>query len=135
MLFNTPLDNQTFPNPQPGYPSLDLLEMLTVVRINKATGRELVHAKVIEAMDNINRQLGQASLSLPLDADQQRFYKRAVAYEAAALIGEDALDFDTSSEGQIRGENGLSKTQSLRQRVDHAVADILGKPRNRIRLI
>lgn len=141
MLINSPLNNETFSNPDPAYPSLDLLELFAVVRINKATGAEVIASKVIEAMDTINRQLrdyqfnNASVINLPLDADRSRFYKRAVAYEAAALIGEDNLDYDTSSNGQIREESGLAKAQSLRRRVEHAIADMISKPRNRVRLI
>lgn len=135
MLFNSSLDDETFLNPDPDYPNMAMLEMFAVVRVNKATGREIIKSKVIEAMDNVNRQLANITLSFPLDANKARYYKRAVAYEAAALLGEDNLDFDTTTEGQIRGENGLTRTQSLRQRVDYAIADITGKPRQRVRLI
>ena len=135
MLFNSPLDDETFQNPNPAYPSLTMVEMITVVRVNQATGKDKIKSKVIEAMDTVNRQLVNKNLALPLDASKERFYKRAVAYEAAALLGEDDLDFDTTTEGQIRGENGLAKTQSLRRRVDYAIADITGKKRQRVRLI
>lgn len=135
MLFNSPLSDEIFQNPDQAYPNLAMLELLAIVRVNKATGRDIIQSKVIEAMDTINRQLSTKNLSFPLDTNKERYYKRAVAYEAAALIGEDSLDYDTTSDGQIRGENGLIKTQSLRRNVDYAIADITGKPRQRIRLI
>lgn len=75
-------------------------------------------------------------LLLKIESDMQiRKYRRAVCYEAAALICEDNLDFDTAAAGQTRGENQQAKAQSLRRIVNHTIADLTGKKRNRIKLV
>lgn len=132
MLLNVPLSNTDVPNPKPDYPSVGTRELLGTVRVDASKGEDTLAEKILLAMDTIN---GQVKFTEPLTTDQERLYKRAVCYEAAALLGEDNLDFDTTTAGQVRGENGLSKAQSLRRIVQHTIADLTGRPRNRIRLV
>ena len=58
-----------------------------------------------------------------------------MSYEAAALICEDNLDFDTTTTGQVRGENQREKADALRRIVQHTIADLTNRSRNRVRLI
>lgn len=133
MLVNVPLSpNTRVDNPIVGYPAITTLELVATVRVDKSFGEELLAEKIREAMDTINKQV--IFTNLPT-IDQIRFYKRAVCYEAAALIGEDNLDYDTASGGQIRGENGLTKSDVLRRKVQYAIADLTGRPRHRVKLI
>lgn len=132
MLLNVPLSNTNVPNPKLDYPSVGTRELLGTVRVDASKGEDTLTEKILLAMDTIN---GQVKFLGPLTTDQERLYKRAVCYEAAALLGEDNLDFDTTTAGQVRGENGLNKTQSLRRIVQHTIADLTSRPRNRIRLV
>lgn len=132
MIVNAPLSNTLVDNPVPGYPSIGTRELLVVVRVDASKGQDLLAEKIQLAMDTIN---GEVKFIAPLTTDQERLYKRAVCYEAAALIGEDNLDYDTTTGGQIRGENGLTKTQVLRRVVQHAIADLTGRRRNRVKLV
>jgi hypothetical protein len=133
MLVNVPLSpNTRVDNPMVGYPAITTLDLVTTVRIDKSFGEELLAEKIREAMDTVNKQVSFTDLPT---IDQIRCYKRAVSYEAAALIGEDNLDYDTTSGGQIRGENGLSKSDVLRRKVQYAIADLTGRPRHRVKLI
>lgn len=136
MLLNNPLTETTVQNPRLDYPSMGITELLSEVRLDASKGNELLASKILSAMDNINRQLSGAHyLIAPLDEDKTRFYKRAVANEAAALIAEENKDFDTSSTGQIRGENELNKVASLRRNVNYAIADLTNRKRNRVKLL
>lgn len=65
----------------------------------------------------------------------QRAYKRAVLNEAAALMADNYMDFDTIGQGITRGNNEHLKSDSLRRIVNHAIADLTGKSRNRVRLL
>lgn len=132
MIVNAPLSNTLVVNPVQGYPSIGTRELLVVVRVDASKGQDLLAEKILLAMDTIN---GEVKFIAPLTTDQERLYKRAVCYEAAALIGEDNLDYDTTTGGQIRGENGLTKTQVLRRVVQHAIADLTGRRRNRVKLV
>ena len=135
MLINSELNNMIVDNPMVGYPSVGLFELINTVRLDKSKGENLLEEKIKQAMDSINHQLIDFPLPVPLSDAQTRSYKRAVCHEAAALIAEDNLDFDTSSTGQVRGENGLAKLQSLRRVVNYAIADLTSRTRNRVRLI
>lgn len=136
MLINQSPINSVVENPRLGYPSLSVQELLNTVRLDESKGEALLIEKINHAMDVINGQLvGEFFIQPPLNEQQIRTYKRAVCYECSALIAEENLDYDTSSTGQIRGENGLSKTGSLRRIVNHCIADLTNRPRNRVRLI
>lgn len=65
----------------------------------------------------------------------QRAYKRAVLNEAAALMADNHMDFDTIGQGITRGNNEQTKSEALRRIVNHAIADLTGKSRNRVRLL
>ncbi|WLF84480.1 head completion/stabilization protein [Moraxella sp. ZY210820] len=136
MLINQQPIDKVIENPRLGYPSLSVKELLNTVRLDESKGEALLSEKILLAMIEINGQLLDKNfIQNPLNDEQTVLYKTAVCYECSALIAEDNLDFDTTSTGQIRGENGLSKIGSLRRIVSNRIADLTGRKRNRVRLI
>lgn len=132
MLLNESVPEQVVQNPEADRPNVSITDLLGTVRLDKSKGRDLLAEKITLAMDMINDQV----LLLKIETEAQiRKYKRAVCYEAAALICEDNLDFDTTTTGQSRGENQQEKTQSLRRVVNHTIADLTNQKRNRIKLV
>ena len=132
MLLNASVPNSEVQNPDPERPNVNIKDLLGTVRLDHSKGEDLLTEKICLAMDTINGQI----LLLKIENETQiRKYKRAVCYEAAALIGEENLDFDTTTNGQSRGENQQAKAQSLRRIVNHTIADLTNRPRNRVRLI
>lgn len=132
MLLNAPLPDRVVQNPEPERPNVSIKDLLGMVRLDQSKGEDLLAEKITLAMDVINDQV----LLLKIEAEVQiRKYKRAVCYEAAALICEENLDFDTTTTGQSRGENQQAKMQSLRRIVNHMIADLTNRKRNRIKLV
>ena len=132
MLLNEPVSEQVVQNPEADRPNVSIKDLLGTVRLDKSKGQDLLAEKITLAMDTINDQV----LLLRIQTEAQiRKYKRAVCYEAAALICEDNLDFDTTTTGQSRGENQQAKMQSLRRVVNHTIADLTNKKRNRVKLV
>ena len=132
MLLNAPLPDRVVQNPEPERPNVSIKDLLGTVRLDQSKGEDLLAEKITLAMDVINDQV----LLLKIEAEVQiRKYKRAVCYEAAALICEENLDFDTTTTGQSRGENQQAKMQSLRRIVNHMIADLTNRKRNRIKLV
>lgn len=132
MLLNEPVSEQVVQNTEAERPNVSIKDLLGTVRLDKSKGQDLLAEKITLAMDIINDQV----LLLKIETEAQiRKYKRAVCYEAAALICEDNLDFDTATTGQSRGENQQAKTQSLRRVVNHTIADLTNQKRNRIKLV
>ncbi|WP_445115028.1 head completion/stabilization protein [Acinetobacter sp. WZC-1] len=135
MLINAPIPDSDVHNPDPDRPNVSVNELLGMVRLDQSKGEYLITEKIVLAMDNINDQ----TLLLNIETETQiRYYKRAVCYEAAALICEDNLDFDTTTTGQIRGENQQVKTQALRRTVNYSIGKLIakGRPnRNRVTLL
>ncbi|TCB71428.1 hypothetical protein E0H89_15530 [Acinetobacter sp. ANC 3781] len=132
MLLNAPVTNSEVPNPDPERPNVSITDLLGTVRLDQSKGEPLLTEKILLAMDIINDQV----LLLKIETETQiRKYKRAVCYEAAALISEENLDFDTTTNGQSRGENQQEKAQSLRRIVNHTIADLTNRKRNRVKLV
>jgi len=132
MLLNAPVTNSEVPNPDTERPNVSITDLLGTVRLDQSKGEPLLTEKILLAMDIINDQV----LLLKIETETQiRKYKRAVCYEAAALIGEENLDFDTTTNGQSRGENQQAKAQSLRRIVNHTIADLTNRKRNRVKLV
>lgn len=132
MLLNESVSEQVVQNPEADRPNVSITDLLGTVRLDKSKGQDLLAEKITLAMDMINDQV----LLLKIETEAQiRKYKRAVCYEAAALICEDNLDFDTTTTGQSRGENQQAKMQSLRRVVNHTIADLTNQKRNRIKLV
>ena len=132
MLLNAPLPDRVVQNPEPERPNVSIKDLVGTVRLDQSKGEDLLAEKIITAMDDINTQV----MLLKIETGTQiRKYKRAVCYEAAPLICEDNLDFDTTTNGQSRGENQQAKMQSLRRVVNHMIADLTNRRRNRIKLV
>ena len=132
MLLNAPVPDNEVENPDPKRPNISISDLLAQVRLDQSKGEVLLTEKIMLAMDNINDQ----TLLINIETETQiRYYKRAVCYEAAALICEDNLDFDTTTNGQSRGENQQAKMQSLRRIVNHMIADLTNRRRNRVKLV
>lgn len=74
-------------------------------------------------------------LAVVTDELWQDTYKDAVLYEAAALMSDDYMDFDTIGQGITRGNNQNTKSDALRRISTHAIADLTGQSRNRVRLL
>lgn len=132
MLLNAPVSNAEVQNPIAEYPNISIKDLLAQVRLDQSKGEPLLTEKIILAMDTINGDLDGIAIQ---SEEQIRKYKRAVSYEAAALICEDNLDFDTTTTGQVRGENQREKADALRRIVQHTIADLTNRSRNRVRLI
>jgi len=132
MLLNAPVRDAEVENPIAEYPSLSIKDLLANVRLDQSKGELLLTEKILLAMDTINGDLKGLEIQ---SKEQIRKYKRAVSYEAAALICEDNLDFDTTTAGQVRGENQQVKADAHRRIVQHTIADLTNRPRNRVRLI
>ncbi|MEG0343276.1 MAG: head completion/stabilization protein [Acinetobacter sp.] len=131
MLLNAPLPDRMVQNPELERPNVSIKDLLGTVRLDQSKGEDLLAEKILTAMDDINTQV-----MTKIETEVQiRKYKRAVCYEAAALICEDNLDFDTTTNGQSRGENQQAKMQSLRRVVNHMIADLTNRRRNRIKLV
>lgn len=132
MLLNAPVTDAEVQNPIAEYPNISIKDLIAQVRLDQSKGELLLSEKITLAMDIINREID----FMLIESDEQiRKYKRAVSYEAAALICEDNLDFDTTTTGQSRGENQKDKADALRRIVQHTIADLTNRPRNRVRLI
>lgn len=132
MLLNAPVTDAEVQNPIAEYPNISIKDLLGQVRLDQSKGELLLSEKILLAMDTINGDID----FMQIESDEQiRKYKRAVSYEAAALICEDNLDFDTTTTGQARGENQKDKVDALRRIVQHTIADLTNRPRNRVRLI
>lgn len=135
MLVNAPVIDSEIQNPEPDRPNLTIKDLLGQVRLDQSKGEAFLTEKIILAMDNINDQ----TLMISIDTERKiRYYKRAVSYEAAALIAEDNLDFDTTTTGQVRAENQTVKVQSLRRTVNYCIGNLINKgrqKRNRVSLI
>ncbi len=135
MLLNAPVTDSEVQNPDNERPNISITDLLAQVRLDQSKGELFLTEKIILAMDNINDQ----TIGLNIETETQiRYYKRAVCYEAAALICEDNLDFDTTTTGQSRGENQQVKTQALRRTVNYSIGRLMTKDRpkrNRVKLI
>jgi hypothetical protein len=133
MLVNAPITDVVIENLQTGLPSIHLLQLNDMVRVDKNMGESFLVEKIRHAMDIINHHI--IAVPLPLNAALTRFYTRAVLFEAAALISEENADFDTTASGLDRGEQVDHKAQRLRRLVNHCIADMTGRTRNRVRLV
>lgn len=146
MLINEQVQAQNIPNHYAHLPSVSTEDMVQLMRIDKTLGYERIAGYVNDAYDTINGELPAGLFSLltlerhlaikNINLDTfRRTYKRAVMNEAAALVADNYVDYDTTSQGAIRGEASLSKSDRLRRIVSHCIADITGRRRNRVKLL
>lgn len=145
MLVTSQVENKQIANVIDGLPSLNLIELSKVMRIDSSLGEIRLETFIIDAMDTINGELESfiesTVLHLPpieLTPKQTRTYKRALMHEACALMTDQYVDFDTASSSRMREEKQheiVDKSQRMRRIVNHCIADLTGRPRNRIKLV
>ena len=146
MLINQQVQAQNVPNPYAHLPSVNTDDMVQLMRIDKTLGADRIAGYIDNAYDTVNGDLPATFFSLlTLQrhlADKriktgvfERTYKRAVMNEAAALISDNYVDYDTTSQGATSGEVQLTKSERLRRIVSHCIADMTGRRRNRVKLL
>ncbi|MDO4427155.1 MAG: head completion/stabilization protein [Moraxella sp.] len=135
MLINEQLSPSLVPNPLSVLPSLSTEEVVQLMRVDKSFGTPRILNALKDAYDVINRQLIPAAFDYAHTHAFIRAYRRAVLHETAALLSDLYADFDTLGQGGIRADGLSLKSDSLRRIVSHAVADLNGRPRNRICLL
>lgn len=146
MLINQQVQAQNVPNPYAHLPSVNTDDMVQLMRIDKTLGAERIAGYINGAYDTVNGDLPAPFFSLltlqrhlsdkRIHKDTfDRTYKRAVMHEAAALIADNYVDYDTTSQGAISGDVQLTKSDRLRRIVSHCIADMTGRRRNRVKLL
>ncbi len=137
MLINQQINPEDVNNPLDFLPSVSVDDMISLMRIDKTQGSERIAEYIAHAYDVVNGYLPSKMLdkSYPQSEHWRRTYCRAVLHEASALFVDDYPDYDSTGAGSIRADNEASKSDKLRRIVHHCVADITGKPRNRIALL
>lgn len=146
MLINQQVQAQNVPNHYAHLPSVSTDDMVQLMRIDKTLGADRIAGYINDAYDTVNGDLPATFFSLltlqrHLTAKRiktgvfERTYKRAVMNEAAALISDNYVDYDTTSQGAISGEVQLTKSERLRRIVSHCIADMTGRRRNRVKLL
>ena len=146
MLINEQVQAQIAPNPYAHLPSVSTEDMVQLMRIDKTLGAPRIAGYIDNAYDTVNGELPVIFFSLltlqrhlfqkQIDKDAfDRTYKRAVMNEAAAIIADNYVDYDTTSQGAISGDVQLTKSDRLRRIVSHCIADITGRRRNRVKLL
>lgn len=146
MLINQQVQAQNVPNPYAHLPSVSTDDMVQLMRIDKTLGADRIAGYINDAYDTINGELPATFFSLltiqrhlsekRIHKDTfDRTYKRAVMNEAAALIADNYVDYDTTSQGAISGDVQLTKSDRLRRIVSHCIADMTGRRRNRVALL
>lgn len=146
MLINQQVQAKNVPNHYAHLPSVSTEDMVQLMRIDKTLGADRIAGYIDNAYDTINGELPASFFSLltlqrhlskkPLRTDIfERTYKRAIMNEAAALIADNYVDYDTTSQGAISGDVQLTKSDRLRRIVSHCIADMTGRRRNRVKLL
>lgn len=146
MLINQQVQAQNVPNHYAHLPSVSTEDMVQLMRIDKTLGADRIAGYIDNAYDTVNGDLPATFFSLlTLQrhlADKRilpdkfaRTYKRAIMNEAAALITDNYVDYDTTSQGAISGDVQLTKSDRLRRVVSHCIADMTGRRRNRVKLL
>lgn len=146
MLINQQVQAQDVPNPYAHLPSISTDDLVQLMRIDKTLGADRIAGYINDAYDTVNGYLPTACFSLytlqrhlsdrRIDITIfERAYKRAVMNEAAALIADNYIDYDTTSQGATSSDAQLNKPDRLRRIVSHCVADMTGRRRNRVTLL
>ncbi len=143
MLINQQIQSENVDNPLDFLPSVTVDDMITLMRVDKTQGSPRIASYISHAYDEINRMLPEThsdgsyldTLTYVKLDEYCRTYKRAVLHEAAALMADDYSDYDSTGAGVIRGDNQATKSDKLRRIVNHCIADLTNKPRNRISLL
>lgn len=146
MLINQQIQAQNVPNHYAHLPSVNTDDMVQLMRIDKTLGAERIAGYINDAYDTVNGDLPATFFSLLTlqrylfqkkinEGTFNRTYKRAVMNAAAALIADNYVDYDTTSQGAISGDVQLTKSDRLRRIVSHCIADMTGRRRNRVTLL
>ena len=146
MLINQQVQTQNAPNYYAHLPSVSTDDMVQLMRIDKTLGSDRIAGYINDAYDTVNGELPASFFSLLtlqrhlsdkriLSSVFERTYRRAVMNEAAALIADNYVDYDTTSQGAISGDVQLTKSDRLRRIVSHCIADMTGRRRNRVALL
>ena len=146
MLINQQVQAQNVPNHYAHLPSVSTEDMVQLMRIDKTLGADRIAGYIDNAYDTVNGDLPATFFSLltlqrhladkrMLPDKFARTYKRAIMNEAAALIADNYVDYDTTSQGAISGDVQLTKSDRLRRIVSHSIADMTGRRRNRVKLL
>ncbi len=146
MLINQQVQTQNVPNHYAHLPSVSTEDMVQLMRIDKTLGADRIAGYIDNAYDTVNGDLPATFFSLltlqrhladkrMLPDKFARTYKRAIMNEAAALIADNYVDYDTTSQGAISGDVQLTKSDRLRRVVSHCIADMTGRRRNRVKLL
>ena len=146
VLINQQVQAKHVPNHYAHLPSVSTEDMVQLMRIDKTLGADRIAGYIDNAYDTINGELPASFFSLltlqrhlsekRLRTDIfERTYKRAIMNEAAALIADNYVDYDTTSQGAISGDVQLTKSDRLRRIVSHCIADMTGRRRNRVKLL
>lgn len=146
MLINQQVQAQNVPNHYAHLPSVSTDDMVQLMRIDKTLGADRIAGYINDSYDTVNGELPATFFSL-LTLQRhlsdkrirtrvfERTYKRAVMNEAAALIADNYVDYDTTSQGVTSGDVQLTKSGRLRRIVSHCIADMTGRRRNRVTLL
>lgn len=147
MLITGQITPKNIDNPISGLPSINILELNDVMRVDQSLGDVRLKFHIETAFDTINGQLEPwldsiiAEIAItPATRKGQRFtraYKRAVLHETCALVSDQNADLDTASSSRMREEKQIhivDKPQRMRRIVQHAIADLTGRTRNRVKL-
>ena len=146
MLINQQVQAQNVPNHYAHLPSVSTEDMVQLMRIDKTLGADRIAGYIDNAYDTVNGDLPATFFSLltlqrhladkrMLPDKFARTYKRAIMNEAAALIADNYVDYDTTSQGAISSDVQLTKSDRLRRVVSHCIADMTGRRRNRVKLL
>lgn len=132
MLINEQTTTLIVTNPIASLPSISTTDLINLMRVDKTLGNERLANAIANAYVVVNPQVFPFKPNL-CDDYWQNLYKQAVLHEATALLCELHADFDTIGQGLARAD--IAKQDSLRRQVQHFIADMTGKPRNRITLL
>lgn len=155
MLINEQTTTLAVPNFDERLPSVSTTDLINLMRVDKTLGNERLANAISHAYQVINGELDRLYPSWffgglfnhhltnffqpktpSIDVKSTHFvylYRQAVLHEATALLCELHADFDTIGQGLARAD--IAKQDSLRRQVQHFIADMTGKPRNRITLL
>lgn len=135
MLINEQIHPTDIANPLPHLPSVRTDELIKVMRVDKTLGDERIGFAILTAYHTVHGELCDNHLQGDFIPDKRWAdnYRLAVMCEATAFLGENHADFDTIGQGLTRADH--DKPDSLRRMASHAIADMTGRTRNRVRLL
>lgn len=139
MLINQQTTPITVQNPLSFFPSLTTTDLVNLMRVDKTLGNTRLANAIANAYVVVNKEINFLTLrslfGRPENVPKEWLdvYKQAILHEATALLCDSHDGFDTIGQGLVRGD--VAKVNSLRRLVQHFIADMHAKPRNRIMLL